>query len=36
MGGGGWKYILGKWEIVDIFYGWFGLGGVIFLVGGDG
>ena len=30
MGGGGWRYILGEWEWVNIFYGWVGVAGGIF------
>ena len=24
---GGWRYILGEWEWMDIFYGWVGVSG---------
>ena len=38
MGGGkwsGWRHILGWWEWLDIFYGWVGVNGDIFWVGGS-
>ena len=31
VGGGRWSYILGDWGLVNIFYGWVGVGGGIFL-----
>ena len=37
--GCGWRYILGVWGCVDIFmgrWGWVGVGGGIFSVGGGG
>ena len=45
VSGGGWRYILGVWWWVDIFYGWMGVevyfvwvgvGGGIFCVDGGG
>ena len=33
--GVGWKYILGRWRLVDILYGWVG-GGWRYILGGWG
>ena len=34
VGGGEWRYILGGWGWVDIFYGWVGVGGHFLWVSG--